>query len=184
VLDPSLTDVPVELDDELEDEVSDNAGEVDSDPLSGVPGQRAEPDAEQALLVAGLARPEWQGPTSPWPLDTRLSSFFAEPDWASSSGPGPARVQRQAFELRGGFFGAEREQVRFAAPTGAAAQSLRSWFADVLSGLRDADRSLVARDSWGDQYLVALEDEDERCGRSGRRGPDCSELDGFESARE
>jgi hypothetical protein len=180
VLDPSVT--------ELDPSVTELAvpDETANDGARGGPLPGAAGDADETLLVAGLALPDWSGPTSPWPLDTRLSDFFSGSRWAARAGSnsGPGRAERAPFELRGAFSGEELRQVRYAAPTGPAAESLRDWFADAPDGPspRDAERSLVARDSWGEQYLVALGDE--RCDRSGRRGGDCVELNGSPSRRE
>jgi len=141
--------------------------------------------SDDALLVVGLALPDWSGPTSPWPLATRLRDFFSESGWAGRAGSnsGPGRAERAAFEQRGEFFGEELGQVRYAAPTGPVAESLRDWFADApdAAGPRDTGRSQVARDSWGEQYRVALDDE--HCDRSGRRGGNCAELNGFDPGR-
>ena len=177
VLDPSVTDPDLSVT-EIPSEEATGEG------VSGEPAGGTAADADEALLVAGLALPDWSGPTSPWPLDTRLSNFFSQSGWGSGPGgySGPGRAERAAFELRGGFSGEELRQVRYAAPTGLVAESLRDWFEGVPPGPgpREAGRSQVARDSWGEQYLVAL---DERCDRSGRRDGDCMGLNGFESAR-
>jgi hypothetical protein len=178
VLDPSVTELDPSV---AELAVPDETANDGARPLPG-----AVEDADEALLVAGLALPDWSGPTSPWPLDTRLSEFFSESRWAARAGSnsGPGRAERAPFELRGAFPGEELRQVRYAAPTGPAAESLRDWFADAPDGPspRDAERSLVARDSWGEQYLVALGDE--RCDRSVRRGGACVALNGLPSGRE
>jgi hypothetical protein len=169
VLDPSLTDVAAPSGNE------DKADEVTVSPLTGPPlSGTGESDV---LLVAGLPLPDWPGPTSPWPLDTPLRSFFSDPsDVFADSFPGsgeawrggaPEQAQREAFERMDVFSGSARRQMRFAASTGVSAERLRELFANVAS-LEDEPPSLVARDSWDDRYLVAVPAE--RCGRSGRRG--------------
>jgi len=175
VFDPSLTDVAA---------ASGNEGpadEVTVSPLTGArrpgTGDGADPAGSDVLLVAGLPLPDWSGPTSPWPLDTPLRSFFSDPaDVFSDAFPGsddawrggaPEQAQREAFERMDVFSGSARRQMRFAASTGVSAERLRELFANVAS-LEDEPPSLVARDSWDDRYLVAVPAE--RCGRSGRRG--------------
>ena len=173
VLDPDVSDVAR---DPSSDPSSENPeGEAVVAPLT--PGAGPGAEDSDVLLVAGLPLPEWDGPTSPWPLDTPLRSFFSDPsDVFSDSFPGPGepwrdgapeQAQREAFERMDVFSGEARRQLRFAASTGVAAERLRELFASVESS-EDEPPSLVARDSWDDRYRVAVPAE--RCGRSGRRG--------------
>jgi len=174
VLDPALPDVAAPSGND------DPADEATVSPLTGAPlpgtGEGAGPEGSDVLLVAGLPLPDWSGPTSPWPLDTPLRSFFSDPAGVFSDFPGsgegwrggaPEQAQREAFERMDVFSGEARRQMRFAASTGVSAERLRELFANVASS-EDEPPSLVARDSWDDRYLVAVPAE--RCGRSGRRG--------------
>jgi hypothetical protein len=140
-----------------------------TDVQSSTPGSRAETgnpqslaglgqdgaDGSELLVVAGLPLRDYPGPTFEWPLGVRLRVFFSEPSWGRS-GP-PAQVEREAFQRMGVFYSEQRkDDVRFVASTGDAAERLRSLFSDARVLLGSEPRSLVTRDAWSDEYLVVL----------------------------
>jgi hypothetical protein len=174
VLDPDVSDVATARG---SDPGSDPGSEKPEDTVAALTPAGAGAQDSDVLLVAGMPLPDWPGPTSQWPLDTSLRSFFSDSadvfsDSFSGSGDpsrdgAPEQAQREAFERMDVFSGEARHELRFAASTGVAAERLRELFASVES-VQDEPPSLVARDSWDDRYLVAVPTD--RCDRSGRRG--------------
>ena len=138
-----------------------NATQAQDLSASGAASNDSAGDAEELLVVAGLPLRDYQGLTFEWPLGIPLHAFFAESSWPEHSGP-PENVERNAFSrmgdsLPGGNLpNQRRDDVRFVASTGPAAERLVDVFEAATAFFGTEPRSLVLRDDWGDEYLVVL----------------------------
>jgi len=147
-------------------------------PIPDVASDQGSDEDTGVVIVLGRPVPNWQGATLEWPLDTRLSKFFAEPDHDSHA----KRTQSDPHGAMNGSGPTPAEPtptMRILDSDGDVAERLKALFAEAPH-VPGTQQSVVVRDEFDDLYLIVLKDEE--CAPASDRGTGsgCSAPLGFE----